>query len=91
MFVSQLQKAKYHKTQLFDVHAGVRVDKNRDGAILDQRAFPLTATHPLAITRGPEEYKEVQDAKASAETTMSRLPAWIAYDRKVCFLLFVAV
>lgn len=38
----------------------------------------------LAITRTPEDFADPIDAKfKTATSTMSRLPAWVAYDRKV--------
>lgn len=40
--------------------------------------------HPLAISSVPKDYRESMDSKfATPAATMSRLPAWVAYDRKV--------
>src|SRR5690348_10120278 len=43
-----------------------------------------SSIHPLAITNVPKDYRDSMDSKfATPEATMSRLPAWVAYDRKV--------
>jgi hypothetical protein len=77
-------KTNYHKQHLFDVNNGIRVNVNREQNIIDQRSFPVNATANLQITRAPEDFADPQDAKfKTAASTMSRLPAWVAYDRKV--------
>jgi hypothetical protein len=43
-----------------------------------------SSVHPLSISSVPKDYRESMDSKFSTpEATMSRLPAWVAYDRKV--------
>lgn len=77
-------KTNYHKQHLFDVNNGIRVNINRENNVIDQRSFPVNATANLQITRAPEDFNDTQDAKfKTAASTMSRLPAWVAYDRKV--------
>jgi hypothetical protein len=77
-------KNNFHKQHLFDVNNGIRVNVNREQNIIDQRSFPVNATANLQITRSPEDFADPVDAKfKTAASTMSRLPAWVAYDRKV--------
>lgn len=67
-----------------NVNGGIRVNINREQDIIDQRSFPVNATANLQITRSPDDFEDPVDAKfKTAATTMSRLPAWVAYDRKV--------
>jgi hypothetical protein len=76
-------KERYHKTHIFDLSNGIRVDMNKDK--LDARGVgSQSSVHPLAISSVPKDYRDAMDSKfATPEATMSRLPAWVAYDRKV--------
>lgn len=74
------QKTNFHKSHKFDVSNGIRVDLNREHLAPDQRSANTT----LLISQQPKDYKAAIDAThATPEATMSRLPAWVAYDRKV--------
>jgi hypothetical protein len=42
----------------------------------------------LRVTRLPTDYRETLDSKFATADTATRLPAWVAYDRKVA--LFIA-
>lgn len=73
-------KQQYHKSHIFDVHSGVRVSQDRQG--VDVKG--LTATHNLSVGPLARDYKDAVDSKTSTpESVMSKLPAWVAYDRKV--------
>lgn len=76
-------KRSYRKTHMFDVNNGIRVDCNRDVSLREQRSFPLNYQNPLAIHSVARDFEDKSDAKFAPEDTMSRLPAWVAYDRKV--------
>lgn len=67
---------------MFEVQNGVRVDVTRRTDQVNQRSFPLS--HSLKVSQAPSDYKSALDEKShTPEATMSRLPAWVAYDRKV--------
>jgi len=43
-----------------------------------------SSVHPLAVSSVPKDYRaSMSSSFATPEATMSRLPAWVAYDRKV--------
>jgi hypothetical protein len=79
------RKDRYHKQHMFDVSNGVRVDISRDTIPASQNDHRAAmGIHPLAITAVPKDYKDAMDAKFNTpDATMSRMPAWVAYDRKV--------
>jgi len=73
-------KDRYHKSHIFDMSNGIRVDMNKEK--LESRGVPRTS--PLNITSTPVDYRQSIDRNVSSPAaTMSRLPAWVAYDRKV--------
>lgn len=82
-------KKNFHKTQVFDVKNGIRVDKDRHADVVDARNVPLnnSLANSLLISRTPEDFKTGYEARGAPQPgTLSgeeRLPAWVAYDRKV--------
>lgn len=76
-------KERFHKSHIFDVSNGIRVDMNKEK--LENRGVgSASSVHPLAISSVPKDYRASLDSQfATPEATMSRLPAWVAYDRKV--------
>jgi len=79
------KRERFHKTHRFDVNNGIRVDINRENPITAAAEFRESAgIHPMSISAQSKEFQESMDAKyATPEATMSRMPAWVAYDRKV--------
>lgn len=76
-------KERFHKAHIFDVSNGIRVDSNQERRDI-RGVTSQTGIHPLAISSVPRDYAPSLSAKlATPEATMSRLPAWVAYDRKV--------
>lgn len=77
-------RENFHKAHLFDVSNGIRVDLAKQREVAPSVNGMSSTAHPLQITSAPRDYKAAMDAKfATPEATMSRLPAWVAYDRKV--------
>jgi len=76
-------RANYHKTHVFDVTQGIRVEPEREAAVIDQRSFPSNTSASLAISRVPNDFTSTLDAKYKTEGSLSKLPSWVAYDRKV--------
>lgn len=76
-------KERFHKSHIFDLSNGIRVDMNKEK--IDARGGAgASAVHPLAISSVPKDYRASLDSQfATPAATMSRLPAWVAYDRKV--------
>lgn len=82
--IENATQKNFPKQHMFDVQNGIRVTCDREENVIDQRAFPVNSTNNLLISQVPNDFKESLDAKyKTAESSMSRLPAWVAYDRKV--------
>ena len=54
---------------------------NRVQKVQDEKTFFTNGQDPLAIASMTQDLKAT--AKPTAGSTMSRLPSWVAYDRKV--------
>lgn len=80
--IESTAKRNYPKQHMFDIQNGIRVDVNREQTVIDQRAFPVNDQEALMISQS-ESADAFSTFKKTSESTMSRLPAWVAYDRKV--------
>jgi len=98
-------KANHHKTHMFDVNSGIRVDLNRELTAVDPRSLTTQPAYVSAAalsstsssTASKEEKEQTTKAYVNSNpftsssaignhvhaATLSRLPAWVAYDRKV--------
>jgi len=73
----------FKKAHLFDQHQGTRLEPgNRVAKMSEEKNFYIS-TNPLQVPTMTQEFKSKQQVRASPETTMSLLPSWVAYDRKV--------
>lgn len=75
-------KDRYHKSHHFEIHNGVRVDLAREPAIAVPGAptalSPTSTSNPLSSTAPISK-----PLSSTSGLPLSRLPAWVAYDRKV--------
>jgi len=72
----------FKKAHLFDHAHGTRLEPgNRIQKIQDEKTFFTNGTDPMAIANLSQDLKET--TRPTAGSTMSRLPSWVAYDRKV--------
>jgi len=77
-------KERHHKSHIFDLANGIRVDLNKDKLDARAGAGATSSVHPLSVSSVPKDYRASLDSSfGTAGATMSRLPAWVAYDRKV--------
>lgn len=80
-------KNNFHKSHLFDVQNGVRVDTMKATDLIDARSFPVNSESQLSFTTAPNDFANSVDAKYRTSNSVldnsSSLPAWVAYDRKV--------
>jgi len=74
-------RQSYHKSQLFDVTDGIRVNKNSD-LIADRSWRPVDSEPDLSISKRSAEYDATQVMNKTT-ANMRNLPSWVAYDRKV--------
>lgn len=76
-------KERYHKAHIFDLSNGIRVDSNKEK--MDARGVSsASGVHPLALRSVARDFRPSLDsALGTPAASMSRLPAWVAYDRKV--------
>lgn len=84
--IQTVPKQRHHKTQAFEIRNGIRGEATREANLLGTRAIPTTTIPPpdaLRVTRLPTDYRETLDSKFAGSDTATRLPAWVAYDRKV--------
>jgi hypothetical protein len=74
--LSTPQRTDFRKSHLFDLKNGIKLADFERTQAINQR------TSPLAIASVPADYKHGRDSKFEAGQ-QERLPAWVAYDRKV--------
>lgn len=74
-------KERYHKSHHFDINNGLRVDLSREPAIVVPGIEPsfISTSNSFTATSPPPS----SSFSPSSTSNLSRLPAWVAYDRKV--------
>jgi len=85
------RRDNFHKSHFFEVQNGTRVDHSQSLVMNGPANAAYQATlnkHPLDISTGRTEYQDSHSEPQSTSVesltqTMSKLPAWVAYDRKV--------
>jgi hypothetical protein len=75
-------KENYHKSHMFDVNHGIRVDNNRE-PIAHRSWRPVNSEADLSISKPSIDFDVTQAMKSNNEVNMRRVPTWVAYDRKV--------
>jgi len=80
-------KTQFHKSHLFDVQNGIRVDTTKASDLVDERSFAVNSTQNLQLTQPTNDFANSYGAKYNTANaplnSTSSLPAWVAYDRKV--------
>jgi hypothetical protein len=73
---------EFKRSHIFDKNQGTLVETNRRELSNEQKNFPMGDPLQVASIDYARQTQQ-QRTRAAPESTMSRLPSWVAYDRKV--------